>query len=63
MMIVSDAPSCGETYDSHSDNSRGVIMFAESCIMLLENIYRTDVTHSNPIEHHVLDITAGKQLS
>ncbi len=25
MMIVSDAPSCGVTYNHHSDNSRGVI--------------------------------------
>jgi hypothetical protein len=63
MTIVNDGPSCGVTYDGHSGNSMGVIMFAESCIMLLANIYRTDVTHSNPIEHHVLDITAGKQLS
>jgi hypothetical protein len=25
MMILSDTPSCGVTYDHHSDNSRGVI--------------------------------------
>jgi hypothetical protein len=25
MTIVSDAPSCGVTYDCHSDDSRGVI--------------------------------------
>jgi hypothetical protein len=25
MSIISDAPSCGVTYDHHSDNSRGVI--------------------------------------
>jgi hypothetical protein len=25
MTIVSDAPSCGNTYNRHSDNSRGVI--------------------------------------
>ncbi len=25
MMIVSDAPSCGVTYNRHSDGSRGVI--------------------------------------
>jgi len=25
MMIISDAPSCGVTYDHQSDNSRGVI--------------------------------------
>ncbi len=38
MIIVSDAPSWGITYDRHSDNSRGVNT-------VLENNYNTGVTH------------------
>ncbi len=44
-------PSCGVTYDHHSDNSRGVFMLLESSIMLLKNINSTGVTNDN---HHMM---------
>jgi len=65
MMIVSDAPSCGITYNNYSDESTGVIhalrvikmtlevsfMLLESSIILLENIYSAGVTYDN---HHLI---------
>jgi hypothetical protein len=30
MMIISDAPSCGITYNCHSDDSRGIIFHIDA---------------------------------
>jgi hypothetical protein len=40
MTIMGDAPSCGITYDHHSDDSRGVI-----CTLTL--IYSTGISHDD----------------
>ncbi len=48
--IVRDTPSCGVTYDCHSDDSIGVIYAQESPITLLENIYSRGVTHHMTIK-------------
>jgi hypothetical protein len=40
LTILSDASSCGVTYNHHSDDSRAVIM-------LLEDIYSRGITHGN----------------
>jgi hypothetical protein len=40
-MIVSDAPSCGITHDSHSDDRRGVI---DNCIIFYNAGHRSCIS-------------------
>jgi hypothetical protein len=57
MMIVSNTPSCGLTYNCNFDDYRGVIYaprvinYAPRVInyapMLLENIYSTSISHND----------------
>ncbi len=54
-MIISDAPSCGVTYDHHSDDCIGIFMLPESSIVLLENNYIILVAHD--IRHVMIKIS------
>ncbi len=38
--IVSDAPSCGVTYNHHSDDSRGIIFNHYKFIVEANDVYR-----------------------
>ncbi len=42
-MIVNDAPSCGITYDCHSDDSRGIIY--DSIMFIIQGTGVNDVKH------------------
>jgi hypothetical protein len=51
MMIVSGAPSCGVTYNHHSDNSRCVIYAPRVVNYAPKNVNSTGVTHD---DHHMM---------
>jgi hypothetical protein len=62
-MTASDAPSCGFTYDHHSDDSRGVIY--DRNIFIIQDIWwkKFYVMSSNETAHFLIfNYYKGRQL-